>query len=113
MCHPYIESTTALSDIYHKKHLLVNEKYVGVAKHFSKSTETRDELSTTCNSKGMSRCLSAPDAYITASRRRKVSSGISDVAFASVCSEKTHLKKCMMIMIITRKMVPIMGRASS
>ena len=33
-----------------KKHLLVNEKgAVGLAKHFSKSTETRDELSTTCN----------------------------------------------------------------
>ena len=27
-----------------------------------KSTETRDELSTTCNPKIMSRCLSAPDA---------------------------------------------------
>ena len=27
-----------------------------------KSTETRDELSTTCNPKVMSRCLSAPDA---------------------------------------------------
>ena len=33
-----------------------------MAKHFSKSTETRDELSTTCNPKVMSRCLSAPDA---------------------------------------------------
>ena len=31
---------------------------------------------------------------------RMVSSGISDVAFISVQSEKTHLKKCMMIMII-------------
>ena len=31
---------------------------------------------------------------------RMVSSGISDVAIASVHSEKTHLKKCMMIMII-------------
>ena len=29
-----------------------------------------------------------------------VFSGISDVAIASVHSEKTHLKKCMMIMII-------------
>ena len=29
MCHPYIESTTALSDIYIKqKHLLVNEKKI-------------------------------------------------------------------------------------
>ena len=27
-----------------------------------RSTETRDELSTTCNPKVMSRCLSAPDA---------------------------------------------------
>ena len=27
-----------------------------------KSTETRDELSTTCNPSVMSRCLSAPDA---------------------------------------------------
>ena len=31
---------------------------------------------------------------------RMVSSGISDVAIASVQSEKTRLKKCMMIMII-------------
>ena len=31
---------------------------------------------------------------------RMVSSGISDVAITSVHSEKTHLKKCMMIMII-------------
>ena len=30
---------------------------------------------------------------------RKVSSGISDVAFASVHSEKTHLKKLIMIII--------------
>ena len=29
-----------------------------------------------------------------------VFSGINDVAIASVHSEKTHLKKCMMIMII-------------
>ena len=51
-----------------KNHLLVNEKGdVGMAKCFS---ETRDELSTTCNLKVMSRCLSTPDAtsYITASR---------------------------------------------
>ena len=36
---------------------------------------------------------------------RMVSSGISDVAFASVHSEKTHLKKLMMmkIIIITEK----------
>ena len=32
-----------------------------MVKHFSKSTETREELSTTCNPKVMSRCLSAPD----------------------------------------------------
>ena len=32
---------------------------------------------------------------------RMVSSGISDVAFASIHSEKTRLKKLMMIMIIT------------
>ena len=31
---------------------------------------------------------------------RMVSSGISDVVIASVHSEKTRLKKCMMIMII-------------
>ena len=31
---------------------------------------------------------------------RMVSSGISDVAIASVHSEKTRLKKCMMIMVI-------------
>ena len=33
-----------------------------------KSTETREELSTNCNPKVMSRCLSAPDVhpYITA-----------------------------------------------
>ena len=45
MCQPYIESATALSDIYIyiyiyielKSHLLVNEKRsVGMAKHFSK-----------------------------------------------------------------------------
>ena len=44
---------------------------VGTAKCFSKkygnkaslkSTETRHELSTTCNAKVVSRCLSAPDA---------------------------------------------------
>ena len=33
-----------------------------MVKHFSKCMETRDELSTTCNPKGMSRYLSAPDA---------------------------------------------------
>ena len=35
-----------------------------MAKHFSNSTETRDELSTTCKTKikVLSRCLSAPDA---------------------------------------------------
>ena len=46
---------------------------------------------------------------------RIVSSCISDVSIASTYSEKTRLNKCMMIMkiIITRKMVPIMGRASS
>ena len=52
-----------------KNHLLVND--VGMAKHTLKSTETRDEPSTTSNPKGMSRCLSTPDAtslYITASR---------------------------------------------
>ena len=31
---------------------------------------------------------------------RMVSSGIIDVAFASIYSEKNRLKKCMMIMII-------------
>ena len=39
MCLPYIESATALSD-----------------------KETKDDLSTTCNLKVMSRCLSPPDA---------------------------------------------------
>ena len=35
---------------YEKNHLLVNEKGdVGMAKRFSKSTETRDDLSTTSN----------------------------------------------------------------
>ena len=33
-----------------------------MAKRFSKSTETRDELSTTCNPIVISRCLSVPDA---------------------------------------------------
>ena len=33
-----------------------------MAKRSLKSTETRDEISTTCNLKVMSRCLSAPDA---------------------------------------------------
>ena len=48
---------------------------------------------------------------------RMVSNGISDVATASVYSEKTHLKKLMMMMkmiiINNRKMVPITGRARS
>ena len=35
---------------------------VGLAKRFSKSYKTRDKLSTTCNPKVMSRCLSMPDA---------------------------------------------------
>ena len=35
---------------------------VGMAKCFTKKYGTRDELSTTCNPKVMSRCLSAPDA---------------------------------------------------
>ena len=30
-------------------------------------------------------------------------SGISDVAFASVYSEKTHLKKCLIMIIIIKK----------
>ena len=33
-----------------------------MAKPSLKSTETRDELSTTCNPKVMKRCLSTPDA---------------------------------------------------
>ena len=33
-----------------------------MAKHFSKSTETKDVLLTTCNPQVMSRCLSMPDA---------------------------------------------------
>ena len=33
-----------------------------MVKSFTKSTETREELSTTCNLKVMSRFLSAPDA---------------------------------------------------
>ena len=43
--------------------------------------------------------------------RKFVTSGISDVAITSAHSEKTCMKK--MIMIITRKMVPIKGRASA
>ena len=40
-----------------------NEKGdLGMAKRFSKHTVTREELSTTCNPKVMSRCLSVPDA---------------------------------------------------
>ena len=39
-------------------------------------------------------------AYIS---RRMVSSGISDVAFASVHSEKNRLKKLMVIIIIMKK----------
>ena len=35
---------------------------VGMDKRFLKSTETSEELSTTCNPKVMSKCLSAPDA---------------------------------------------------
>ena len=42
--------------------------------------------------------------------RRMLSSGISHVAFASVYLEKTRMKKCwIMIIIITRKMVPLRG----
>ena len=44
------------------------------------------------------------------------SCSMSDVVIASVHSEKTRLKKLMMMMmkmIITRKMVPITGRARS
>ena len=48
------------SDNKKQKHLLVIE--LGMAKRSSKSTETKDELSTTCNPKIMSRCLSVPDA---------------------------------------------------
>ena len=45
---------------------------------------------------------------------RMASIGISDVVTASVYSEKTRMKKLMMMkMIITRKMVPIKGRARS
>ena len=33
-----------------------------MVKRFSKKYETKEELSTTCNPKVMSRCLSAPDA---------------------------------------------------
>ena len=49
--------------------LLVNEKGdVKIAKCFSK---TRGELSTTCNPKVMSRCLSAPDATSTSLPQEK------------------------------------------
>ena len=41
-----------------------------------------------------------------------ITSSISDEAIASVYFEKTRLKKMIMI-IITRKMVPITGRESS
>ena len=40
---------------------------------------------------------------------RMISSGISDVAFASVYSEKTRLKKLMIMIIITRKWFPLQG----
>ena len=40
----------------------MKKRDVGMAKFFSKSTETRDELSTNCNPKVMSRRLSVPDA---------------------------------------------------
>ena len=40
----------------------MNKGDVGMVKRFSKRTETREELSTTCNLKVMSRRLSAPDA---------------------------------------------------
>ena len=47
-----------------KNYLLVNGKKVmlGWLNVSLKSTETKDELSTTCNPKVMSRCLSTPDA---------------------------------------------------
>ena len=37
---------------------------VGMANASLKSTETRDELSTTCNPKVMLGCLSMPDAIV-------------------------------------------------
>ena len=46
--------------------------------------------------------------YKSTSLRKLVTSGINDVVIASVYSEKTRLKKMVMI---TRKMVPITGRA--
>ena len=50
--------------VQQKNHLIVNEKREmwGWLNASIKSTETRDDLSTTCNQKVMSRCLSAPDA---------------------------------------------------
>ena len=56
-----------MADKKQKNHLLEMEKGdVGMAKRFSKNYGNKDELSTTCNPKVMSRCLlrclSEPDA---------------------------------------------------
>ena len=40
-----------------------------------------------------------------------VSSGISDVAFASVYSEKTRLKKLIMMMMIMKMIIIIMNKS--
>ena len=51
------------SSISFLKIIYINEKgEVGMAKRFSKKYGNKEELSTTCNPKAMSRCLSAPDA---------------------------------------------------
>ena len=42
-----------------------------MAERFSKQYGNRDELSTTCNPKVMSRCLSAPDATYHAFEKKK------------------------------------------
>ena len=42
---------------------------------------------------------------------RMVSSGISDVAFASVYSEKTRLKKLIMMMMIMKMIIIIMNKS--
>ena len=62
-----------------------------MAKRFSKSTEIMDELSTTCNPKIMSRCLSVPDAT---SLHRCLQSNHQYCTILSLNSAVGHLEAC-------------------
>ena len=68
----------------------MKKRDVGMAKHFSKCTETRDELSTTCNPKVMSRCLSAPDATSLPLTSNQLTLTLPWVKLASQARPFTH-----------------------